>query len=210
MKKIILILAPVITVVFLTLFFYNKEELPVEILYSNKPHKTKPEIIIASNKIKNLSIYENLYSEKNPLVIANILPISENPIQVENIESNNIDNIINQFLEESYLNEYKGIKIVLIDRIKKPPLNKKPTSSRSKKYIIDLGIFQTDTQALTKLRNLEKSYPIIKNYKYDIIKNMTNNSILYNLQLQNIQDFNTAISICDKLNKNNQECLIIN
>ena len=210
MKKIFFILIPIVSILLL-IFFITKVDhnYPIEITYDGKPYKIKAENPQAPQKNLNQSIYDEIYSEKKPIIIENIVSGSENPVSLDQ-DLNNIDKIINHIINENDLKEYKGIKIF----ITKPTQGTfKPIKIAKKDpdYIIDLGLYYTRKQALEKQTALEKLYPKSKDFLYTInTKSFSPELVLFNLQLKKVSDFNTAKNMCEKLNKYKESCVITN
>jgi hypothetical protein len=211
MKKIFLILSIVFTLLYAILYlFFNKNPEPIEILYDNKPCKIKPQNSqITKKAIGSLSIYENLHNEKQLIISDDILSTSENPVQLNDV--NNIDKIINHLVDETDLKDYNGIKIFLINSNSSfaNSFEAKLARQNSNSYVLDLGLYQTRKKALDRFESLGKYYPKIKDFTYKANKIDVQGNILYNLLLYNVQDFKTALQICDKLDKEKQECVVV-
>jgi hypothetical protein len=211
MRKLLFISLFIITFLSVVVFFFVKRnnDKPIDILYDGKPHKIKPEITSVQKQHNSLSIYENLYTEKKPTVIENILSSPENPVSFDN-NLNQIDKIINHLLKEHNLQDYKGIKIFLINDAKKSVWPNSKVSNHNRPYVLDLGLYQTKERALEKLKTLSRSYSKLSEYNNSVTQKSFDGYVLYNLQIENIKDFGVAFDLCNKMNKNNQECVIIN
>ena len=210
MKKILFISIPIISILLLVFFLTKVEQnYPIDITYDGKPYKIKSEAPQAQKKMTNQSIYDEIYSEKKPIIIENIVSGSENPLFLDQ-DFNNIDKIINHLINEGDLQEYKGIKIFVTKQNGAySPANK--ISSDESGYTIDLGFYPTRKQALEKQQILEKAHPKSKDFSYSV----TSSSILiepivFNLKLSGIVDFNIAKNICEKLVKYKESCIITN
>jgi hypothetical protein len=208
MKKTFLILSFIFALLYAILYLLlNKNLQPIEILYDNKPYKIKSQNLhIAKKNAHSLSIYDTLHNEKLVILSDDILHSAENPVQLSDVDC--IDNIINHLVDSADLKDYNGIKIFLVNNNATSANFLNASKPKTKSYVLDLGLYQTSQKAISRFENLSKYYPKVKDFSYKINKIQIQGNILYNLLLFDATDFKTALQICDKLEKEKQECLV--
>jgi hypothetical protein len=209
MKKTFLILSFIFALLYVMLdILLNKNLQPIEILYDPKPYKIKPQNLpIAKKNTNRLSIYDNFYSEKHLIMSDDVLQDAENPLHLGNTTS--IDKIINHLVDASDLKDYNGIKIFLVNNHSLLTDFELNSTQNFKSYVLDLGLYQTRHKALERLQYLNQLYPDFKGLAYKINKIEVQKDILYNLLLHEILDFKVAVGICDKLEKDKHDCMIV-
>ena len=211
MKKTFLALSIILTLLCAMLYLlFNKNLEPIKILYDNKPCKIKPQNPqITKKTVNSLSIYENLHNEKQLFISDDVLFNTENPMQLNDVS--NIDKIISHLVDETELKDYNGIKIFLVNNNSASvrSFEAKAVSLDSNSYVVDLGLYQTRQKALDRFEHLSSHYPKIRDFTYKINKIQIQGNILYNFLLCDVQDFKTDLQICDKLEKDKQECIVV-
>ncbi len=190
-------------------FFAEDDKSPRDILYNDTPYKIQAKAPESKKQKNVLSIYENLYTGQNPVVIENILSNSENPVSFNNT-LDNIDKIINHLIDDIELKNYKGIKIFVFNDLQYNITSSNSPNIANEGYVLDLGLYISHESANENLAIAEKLCPKLTAYTKEIAKNYFNDNVLYNIKVQGIGDFNIALNICDRLNKNKQECIIVN
>jgi hypothetical protein len=209
MKKLLLTLLTILSILLLFFFFTKqRDNLPAELVYDAKPYKIKPESKANSSKITAYTIYDSLSPRKQP-VVEGKLSTQERPVLIEDV-FNEIDQVISNIIDAQQLTSYKGIKVVVHrpNAEQELPLLAAPLNL-CKGYVLDMGIYANKQEAITKLGELEQLYPKTRG-QYTINPYHLSTDILHHLRIEGIADFNTAKTICDKLKKYKENCVIIN
>ena len=206
MRKILFItLSTILLLAGLLYFNSNYRQEQVNIIYDNLPYKTKVEIKQIARSIQNFAIYDGIYSDKKANSTEKILSQIENPIFLEQ-NSNNIDKIINYLIDEQELSDYKGIKIVLLEEnpIKLPKIKLQNKNG----YVLHFGFYPSSQIAQEKKEQLIQINSRLKDLSINIKQIKHDEKIMYSLFAYCPQDFNTAYSLCESLNKNKPNCII--
>ena len=205
MKKLFLL--SIITISILLLFFFltkTDQNSIIDIIPDNKPYKIKPLIAKSANKNTNFAIYDTLNNKKS---ITSVKILSEHELPIVIKDFNNIDRIIDNIVDQNQLNQYKQIKISINTSQINTQRKMQHNSKNCHYYILDLGTFSKKQQALDQIKNLTQIYPNSKDL-YQIQIQNHNEHLLHNLSLK-VNNFNTAIKICQEFVKYHENCTIV-
>lgn len=222
----------IVAVIYLKYFWNKNNNNPLPLIKASigtiKIKPNDPGGMIVANLDK--TIYENINNEQK-VVIERTLPSPEEPISkaaildgsyLEDKSINKPTKVItaNQGSLTKFINHHvTQTLLVSDDKILKPlPKDKLSKLDHSKKlqntnnnYKVQLAAYKTAKEASIRFIKLQKQHPKLFNNYHHIItkKNLTNQGILYLLQIGNFNNESQARLFCKKLSNPDQGCFVI-
>jgi hypothetical protein len=175
------------------------------------------------------SVYEYITPSKKPLRNEQVMPEPEQPVlSVKQLETESVfetsDNSSSkEETNPSIFNETEqplsidtpvsDINIITVDQSDDRLTTNSTTSGRkNEKYKIQICASKTESQALSEWNKaLKNNRDLISKYKYHVNKvDLGEKGLIYKLYIGPFNNYNEANSLCKRLIKRKQNCLVVN